>query len=355
MIRSTASAVSARRWTEAGRIAAPLRLLFAGDFLLDAHTSGLSGLPDTLWPTWSEARYTSARRVFDTALEQDVDAVLLSGRLLAEAHGGQDPAGDGRNFRSAAFLADQFDRLGAAGIRTAWHGPADQSPVLWPAFLGGGRGVTFLEGDGSQSVNLWGRRVSADGSSNIVLEQDRLIVNDHRIAARTPQPTDADCVHGAVLVTISDTEQPKVQEIACDTVRFHERSIDLTDGSRWDQIDKTMRSHVRQLQQESGPSGFHCVRWTVRGHGAAWARLFAPGPISDLLAALRALATEGETPVFADSITPVADETQLARWTPDEQNDERLTRFATAVTHVTDRPLSDPATTRAISAVTTLA
>ena len=317
----------------------PTRVLHAGDFLLDTHTGGLDGLPEPLWAVWSEARYAAATAVFDAAVSHAVDALLLSGRLLAEVRGGAAPEGDGWNFRAAAFLSDQLRRLAAAGIPVHWHGPADQSPRHWPASFAAP--VDFLSHDDDL-------RLAA--GVPVRLRQDAVLVGDRVCEVRSPQSLGESGEHGATLLTIGGRVADEF--IPCDTVRFHDRTIDATDGTRWDQIEKTMRSHVRQLQDEPGPAGFHAVRWGVRGHGPAWSRLHAAGPHADLLKSVRAVAANGRTPVFAESITPVPDETQLDRWA---DADHPAGAFAAAVARVSDKPLHAPSVGRAVAVATTLA
>ena len=70
-----------------------------------------------------EAPYQAAEQVFETALAEDVDAVLLAGDVLNVDRAGP-PA--------IVLLLDQFSRLGDRGIPVYWAGGAVDAPDLWP-------------------------------------------------------------------------------------------------------------------------------------------------------------------------------------------------------------------------------
>ncbi len=58
------------------------RFLHAADFQLDVPLHGVVEVPDTLREWMIDAPYLAAERVFDTAIQERVSLVVLSGNLL---------------------------------------------------------------------------------------------------------------------------------------------------------------------------------------------------------------------------------------------------------------------------------
>ena len=87
--------------------ASHLRLVHASDLHLELPIYGLAEVPDHLRELLIEAPYHAAEQVFETALAEDVDAVLLAGDVLNVDRAGP-PA--------IMLLLDQFARLGDRGI-----------------------------------------------------------------------------------------------------------------------------------------------------------------------------------------------------------------------------------------------
>src|SRR5688572_19005640 len=101
----------------------PLRLVHASDFHLELPLYGLAEIPDHLRELLIEAPYSAAKQVFETALAEDVDAVLLAGDLLHVDRAGP-PA--------IVLLLDQFARLGERKIPIYWAGGTVDTPDSWP-------------------------------------------------------------------------------------------------------------------------------------------------------------------------------------------------------------------------------
>jgi hypothetical protein len=103
----------------------PFRFVHASDFHLERPLQGIGEAPDHLRTSLVEAPYRAAERVFDAALAEQVDFVVLSGDLVqAESAGPRGPL----------FLVEQFERLAARGIQVYWAGGQADPPENWPAF-----------------------------------------------------------------------------------------------------------------------------------------------------------------------------------------------------------------------------
>jgi DNA repair protein SbcD/Mre11 len=95
----------------------PFRFLQSSDFHLERPPRGLAEVPDHLRAALVEAPYRAAERVFDAAIKERVDFVVLSGDLF-------DPRTSGP--RAPVFLAEQFERLARQDIAVYWaQGRAD--------------------------------------------------------------------------------------------------------------------------------------------------------------------------------------------------------------------------------------
>ena len=101
----------------------PLRLLHASDLHLDRPVHGLPHVPEHLRETVRDAPRLAAEQVFELALAENVDAVLLAGDVIDTLRA--DP-------RSLVFLAEQFRRLEARGVPVFWAGGLVDRPEHWP-------------------------------------------------------------------------------------------------------------------------------------------------------------------------------------------------------------------------------
>lgn len=107
-------------------MAATLKFIHASDFHLDEPIHGLTELPSHLKSALANAPYDSATRVFDLAISERVDFVLLAGDLF-----NIDLAGP----RSSAFLLSQFERLADKHIDVYWCAGSVDQPDRWPSSI----------------------------------------------------------------------------------------------------------------------------------------------------------------------------------------------------------------------------
>ena len=103
-----------------------IKFIHASDFHLDTAISGLAELPKHLIEVLANAPYDAAQKVFDTAIAERVDFVLLAGDLFDL---------DAGNARSAAFLLSQFERLAQKEITIYWVAGSCDHPDRWPGSI----------------------------------------------------------------------------------------------------------------------------------------------------------------------------------------------------------------------------
>src|SRR5215204_2447145 len=90
---------------------ASFRFLHAADLRLELPVVGLDEVPAHLLDALLNAPYDAARRVFDAAIKERVDFVILSGNVVNPLRCGP---------RGIAFLLEQFHRLAEAEINVYW-------------------------------------------------------------------------------------------------------------------------------------------------------------------------------------------------------------------------------------------
>lgn len=104
----------------------PVRFLHASDLRLHEPLAGLSEFPANWQSVLASAAYDAATRLFDAAIAERVEFVLLSGNVVDLDVGGP---------RALAFLLGQFERLGQRGIQVFWcAGPQDHLD-RWPTAI----------------------------------------------------------------------------------------------------------------------------------------------------------------------------------------------------------------------------
>jgi hypothetical protein len=99
------------------------RFIHAGEFHLERPLGGLDHIPPRLREALATAPWRAAEAVFQTALQDRVDFLVLTGDLLHPAAAGA---------RGLAFLIDQFERLSQQGIPVYWCTGLVDDVERWP-------------------------------------------------------------------------------------------------------------------------------------------------------------------------------------------------------------------------------
>jgi DNA repair exonuclease SbcCD nuclease subunit len=320
----------------------PLRLVHASDLHLELPIYGLAEVPDQLRDLLIEAPYQAAEQVFETALAEDADAVLLAGDVLNVDRAGP-PA--------IVLLLDQFARLGDRGIQVYWAGGSVDSPDLWPRSVAlpqnvhlfptgrvethdlvrsgetlarvqgascneddkltmrgfhrdvhglftiglsyGTRDSAGHEGDRVHYMALGGRH-----AQQTVDEQPGIAHYCGTPQGRGPAETGP---HGCTVVTVDESGRAKLRFVATDAARWSEQVLEITASTRSEQLHERMVERIEKLQAQQ-PGIDHLVRWTIRGAGPLVNRL-RPGGLSDeLLVDLRRKFGERSPVVWSVSI-----------------------------------------------------
>jgi DNA repair protein SbcD/Mre11 len=309
---------------EASMSQPPLRFVHAGDLHLERPLSGVAEVPEHLREAFLEAPYLAAEQIFETALTEGADALLLAGDVVH-----LDRAGP----RAIVFLREQLQRLADHGITVYWAGGQVDSADAWPAaaplpanvqrFPAGRVGNFEHQRDGKTVARIQGISrspgmapddsgfhrdakglftvgVAHGTAASAGSEGDRVhymaLGGQHRrqtvdqspgIAhyAGTPQgrdPSEAGAF-GCTVLTVDESGHVKTTFVATDIVRWLSETIDLTAGADEQSLTAQMEARIAGLKAKH-PDRDLLITWKITGRGELLNHL-RPGGLSDVLVA----------------------------------------------------------------------
>jgi exonuclease SbcD len=305
----------------------PLRFVHASDFHLERPLGGIAEVPEHLRDLLLDAPFTAAQQVFETAVTEGVDALLLSGDVVDFENVGP---------RAVVFLAEQFQRLAEHGIAVYWaSGNAD--PVgSWPScvempqnvhiFAVGrveslkhkrqGKTVALVQGiSRSEDAELddSGFHCDANGLFTVGIaygtaaapgaEGDRVhymaLGGNHRrqtvdqspgIAhySGTPQgrrPRESG-PHGCTIVSVDDAGKVKTRFVATDAVRWVTETIEVVAGTDEDALFGLIEERIAKLRIKHQGTPL-LVTWKIEGRGQLLNHVRSGGISDDITTLLR--------------------------------------------------------------------
>ena len=329
------------------------RFLHASDFRLHEVLRGLTEIPDRLRDAIVEAPYRAAQRVFDTALAERVQFVVLAGDLLNPLETGA---------RGVAFLLNGFQRLHEADIAVYWAGGRSDPPERWPdgvalppnvtvfgkgrveeaaVYLGDRHAATIIgrswhgrsrvdvtdfarESGDDFRIALTNGELDADDASASQIQywalggstSRRMLVESPRQIAHYPgspqgfTPTSTDS-HGCCVVVVDDDRQLQARALPTDAVRWRtERIVAPEKGGRAELL-RVMRDRFRQIAAEAGERTA-LVTWQIAASCRVAAALQHGGWADELCRDLNQ--HSGATPVWSVSVEPVTVEQLPNQW-----------------------------------------
>ena len=320
----------------------PFRFVHASDFHLERLPSGVTEVPDHLLELFIDAGYRAAERVFQAAVAEQAEFLVLSGDVLdAQLTGPRGPL----------FLFEQFQRLAEQRVAVYWAGGRVDPPDAWPseielpenvhvfhkgrpeefvhqrdelplARLVGtgklpGRSIKAADFDpdpgGLFSISVAYGLATADALKDHQIDYWALggnhargtLFSTDRVAhyPGTPQgrrPTESG-PHGATLVEIDDRRQTRTSTLPCDVMRWHDERVVVDETTTPDELDSQIRRRMRSLVD--GLSSVDLlVSWTVGGSGPLLDRLREGSLAAELLATLRKEFGFGPTAAWSVSL-----------------------------------------------------
>lgn len=281
------------------------RFLHASDFALHQPLYGFAEVPELLGELLIDAPFQAAQRVFDAAIEERVDFLVLSGDLVDLSKASP---------RAIAFLLENFERLDAQGIATYWSAGKLNPPQDWPAAARLPKGVqvfpslepeelSHFRGD-RPAANIVGRswhgtsfthvgdfKSDTDGLPTIVVgygdaDADKLadqVVDYWALGGqpqrqtlgtaqrvihyagspqgRCPEETGA---HGCTLVHVASDRTVRTQFLPTDAIRWHTERMAIGADLTVEGVQQALSDRVRQLRAEADSRPL-IVTWKLRG------------------------------------------------------------------------------------------
>lgn len=283
----------------------PFRFLHASDLHLEQPPRGLAEVPEYLRGALVDAPYRAAERVFDAALKERVDFLILAGDVI-------DPLAAGP--RGLVFLTEHFQRLAQNNIAVYWAGGRADDFERWRDFGPLGETVhrfpparverVVHTRDGAPLAHILGtsnqqrKRLRAGefhgGDSDLfTLAAVYATVDPETLAghgmqywalggehSRRTLATAGATIHypgtpqgrrpqesgprGCSLVSVDEAQRVRVTFIATDAVRYQTERVALIDGATPPQLQQTIDERAAELLADPfGPDLL--VQWFLTG------------------------------------------------------------------------------------------
>jgi len=281
---------------------ASLRFVHAGNFDLGRTIAHLDAIPGRLRDTLLDAPWAAATNVFQTALEHEVDFVLLTGSLIEPGP---------LSVRAWQLLNRQFECLSRAGISVYCAQTTPPAPPAWSALP---HGVHFLRPGSDASVSghrnsTAARIVVSDGSGNWKIpplsrpEMNgrtlTIAVSDDPDSTSFEMPNCADfvavpswkqaetrCIGRSVLCGSGSPQalgpgaqipggcwlvEPGAEgrlhtsRVQCDTVQWHSETVTIQNSRDAEALESTLVDRTDRILRAAG--GRHVlIQWTIAGN-----------------------------------------------------------------------------------------
>lgn len=291
----------------------PVRFIHASDFHLERPAGGIAEVPTHLREMLLEAPFLAAERVFESALSERADFVVLSGDIVHPGRGGP---------RALLFLLEQFQRLAERKIPVYWAGGSVDPPESWPAELalppnvhyfksGALEEVTFSRG-GKPLMRIMGEsrkgkrkfrgaeaQIGRSDLPTIVVtyapgfekQFDGHLVEYWALGGQhdtTTVQTTAPVVHypgspqgrtpeehgphGCTLVSREANGTWHSRAITCDVLRWHPERIVIDEATSDADLERMLSERMQSLVQGARGTDL-LVTWSVSGTGSVAGRL----------------------------------------------------------------------------------
>lgn len=302
------------------------RFIHASDFHLEKPLSDLDSLPPHLREAIAAAPWKAAEAVFQAALADNVDFLVLSGDLLSPQAAGP---------RGMSMLLDWFDRLHAKETPVFWTAGSADDPQRWPEAAPLPPNVTLFPKDRAVAVPVQraGRTIavvvgrSSEGRHSLHVPSYRVEPTDEFTVAVGYGSTDADALaesrfdywalggrhnreeleggapagasycgspqgrslaesgpHGYSIVDVDADRTSRVHSVECDSLRYCLVNIDAGEIGRVGNIRNLLGERTAALQHEHG--GRHLlIGWDISVSSGE--TLCAIGDTEELLRQLR--------------------------------------------------------------------
>jgi len=303
------------------------RFVHASDLHLELPPIGIAEIPDHLRELFIESAYWAAERVFETALAEGAEFLVLAGDVFQPQRTGP---------RGPLFLAEQFGRLRERDIAVYWAGGQIDPPNAWPSAIALPENVhRFPQGqvkefvhqrDGAPLARLLGtsrdrqRTVRArdfdpdpgglfsiavvhGGADAAALRAREIhywalgsrhnrstLLNTSQVAHYPGSPQgrrlQENGTHGCTLVQVDEHRQARTSLVPTDVMRWLQERVVVSETTTRDDLQTQLHERMHTLV-ETCPAVDLLVSWTVAGDGPLIAQLRRGTLAVELVDALR--------------------------------------------------------------------
>ena len=307
-------------------MAETVKFIHASDLHLDVSISGLAELPSHLVQVLANAPYEAAQKIFDLAVAERVDFVLLSGDLFDFESG---------SARAASFLLGQFERLAEKDIHVYWCAGQCDQPDRWPSSIQlpenvvtfsssiveqldhrrGGKTIACIMASGYDSKRKSGADLAAPDNDvlNIALTHGELesssldsqniqywamggrhksvklektaalVVYPGTTQGRTPRESG---IHGFKIVRVDSAGKIRVQNVESDRVRWIPQKVAISEQVHLEELKNELGERALKIMSDTTDQVVLC-KWFLATDGDFNPRIRRREWISELLEWLR--------------------------------------------------------------------
>jgi len=334
-----------------------IRFIHAGDFHLERPMQDLIDLPEHLKQTLVDAPWKSAEAIFETAIIENVDFVLLAGDLL-------NPVSCGA--AGPAFLIQQFEDLQKRNIQVYWAGGQVDDPDRWPdavalpsnvhlfskrqlepvIYRRNGFALATILGrssDGRESIRAAEFQTEADDTYVIALahgiaDRDSLLSQridywalggnherqtlhgeaPHMRICGTPQGRSftEDGAHGYWTVEVDGNHDAQITAQDVDVFRYVTQTLDTEDLAMGRDVRQLMTKRISRLQSENGTRHL-IVNWRIE-MDLENATQVGPAALEEILSWLRREYGHGSCSVWSTDIEVLSPKAFPKKWQEEE-------------------------------------
>lgn len=321
----------------------PFRFLHASDLHLELPFQGLAEVPEHLQQLLLDAPYRAAKQVFEAAVAEQVEFVILSGDVINPEYAGP---------RAIMLLVKQLEQLAERRIAVYWAAGRVDSPDRWPSAISlpdnvhvfpksAVEQVTHVSND-EPLATITGRSRSTKGkikAANFEPDTDALYsiaavhanLDEQSLAGgqadywalggehgrktvctkpctahypgtpqgRSPAETGA---RGCTLVEVEPGVETRLRFVATDVVRWHHERIQLEAGTNRGDLLRDLSERMQALTADAAGRHF-LVTWKIVTDGQLTLPLRRGGLADEIVERLRRDFGHAATAAWTVSLT----------------------------------------------------
>lgn len=330
------------------------RFIHASNLELDRFCTASGELTHEQGRALIDAPFRATERVFEAALREQADLILLAGRVFV---------GQQASTWGASFLARQCERVGRRGVQVAWIDTGRERERCWPRFLPVPENLHIAHGLSAQSLQLTtdarievriqsaldpaavlqlagpttasqtppfrigvltqppaatatlGRPIDYWAIAGGDTAQTWAAAHGMARSAGTVQPrhSHSSAPGGCLLVDVGPGYSLGTRFVETNSIRFHVEQIAVDDSANWEGFRRRLHARTSEALEQTTADAVE-FRWTVQGHGPVLERLMLPETAAGLRDELASACSTRRPMAWITAPVPEPDAVQESRW-----------------------------------------